>query len=404
MRLVGGPFSRWSVRIAVAAAAVFVVATSSVLAWMRLNPSPRIIVGKVPLDRPVLLVVDDFPPHREPPPPPEDPPEEPQGGTPRFSRPATRGLWPPNGKPPGPARPFTDPVDGSGGLQFVLVLGSDARSGNPERARADSIHVLALDPKKRRGTIVGIPRDSWVDVPGRGKRKINDALASGGPDLAVRTVRDLTGLPIEYYALTAFEGFRAMVDEAGGIDVFVPYDMNDDFSGAYFQRGWHHMNGERALAFSRNRHVPAGDFARSENQGRLMLDVLKKVRAETGNRREVEALVRILARHTRVNMSFDDLLRLAVLARVTAASDVRNLVAPGRTGSAGGGSVVFLGDEARALFRDLADDAVVNGSFPAYGPPPEDPPADPAPAPSEPSTEPSPSPPPLILPLPSILP
>jgi LCP family protein required for cell wall assembly len=271
-----------------------------------------------------------------------------------------------------------------------LILGSDARSGDPLQARSDSIHVLALDPKARRGTVIGIPRDSYVDIPGEGRQKINEALRRGGPDLAVRTVRNLTGMPITYYVVTAFEGLMAMVNALGGVDAYVPYDMNDPPSGAFFQTGWHRMDGGKALAFSRNRHVPAGDFARSENQGRLMVDGLKKLRADTGNQKDVEEWVRILVRYARVNMSFEDLVRLAVLARMTAASNVRNLVAPGRSGSAGGASVVFLNEQAAELFRDVAQDAVANGSYPAFGPPhPHD--QGEAPPPPEPSPEPVPT-------------
>lgn len=374
-----------------AAVAFVLVVTSGLALWIRIRPNPKVIVGYVPLDPAAAAIVDDVPEHREPPPPPD--PVGP-GGVPRFTRPSTVGLWPPDGRPPGPAKRYLDAVDDSGGIQFVLILGSDARGGNPANARTDSIHVLAVDPKSRRGTIVGIPRDSWVDVPGRGKRKINEALNLGGPELAVRTVRNLTGMPIRYYLLTAFQGMTALVAEIGGVDAFVPYDMNDRNSGAYFKQGWHRMTGEKALAFSRNRHVPAGDFARQENQGRLMLDVLKKLRAETDRQSEIQAWVNIVVRHTRLDMSFSEALRLAVIGRVTAASNVRNLVAAGRTGSAGGASVVFLNDQATALFHDVAADAWADGSYPAFGPPPvaDQPPPEEPPPPPPPSPEPEPSP------------
>lgn len=358
-----------------------------------LDKPPAIVVGFVALD-PIPIVIDDEPEHIEPPIVVETVRRGARrGGVPTFSNPGARGLWPPNGKPPGPALAYNGAVDSSGGLQFVLVLGSDARSGDPAAARADSIHVLALDPAARRGTIVGIPRDSYVDVPGYGKRKINEALRLGGPALAVRTVRELTGMPITYYLLTAFEGFRDIIADLGGVDAHVPYDMNDANSGAFFQRGWHRMEGGRALAFTRNRHVPAGDFGRSENQGRLMLDVLKKLRAETSAREQIEMWVRILFRRVRLDMSFEEGVRLGVLGRVTAASQVVNVVAPGSTGNAGGASVVFLNDQARALFEDVRADAVANGSYPKFGPgpPPDDSSSDP---------EPSPSPSPGLLPLP----
>ncbi|HVF12855.1 MAG TPA: LCP family protein [Actinomycetota bacterium] len=353
-------------RLVLLVLALVLAITGSFAAARTPKRDPSVVVGFVPLDD-VVLVAEDEPPHREPPPPP--PPRPRLGGLPRFSQPAARGLWPPDGMAPGPPKPFDGQADASGGLQFVLILGSDARSGDPAKSRADSIHILAIDPAAGKGTILGIPRDSYVQIPGVGRRKINDSLSSGGPELAVRTVREVTGIPVTYYILTAFEGFRAVVNDLGGVDAYVPYDMNNWQSGAFFQKGWHRMDGEKALAFSRNRHVPAGDFARSENQGRLMLDVLKKLRAETSNTGEVEAWVRILMRHVRLNLSAGEALRFGVLARVTAAAHVSNVVAPGRTGNAGGASVVFLGDEAKALFEDVRADAIVNGNYPVFGPP-----------------------------------
>jgi LCP family protein required for cell wall assembly len=371
------------VRIATGVTTAVLLALAVFAVWLRVNPTAKVVAGTVPLDIPA--VVDDVAYHRDPPPPP--PRRSGGGGVPRLSRPAVQGLWPPDGKPPGPAKAYLDAVDDSGGIQFVLILGSDARGGNPTNARSDSIHVLAVDPKKRQGTIVGIPRDSYVDIPGHGRRKINEALNRGGPELAVRTVRNLTGMPITYYVLTAFEGMRALVSDIGGVDAYVPYDMNDVNSGAYFKQGWHRMNGEKALAFSRNRHVPAGDFARQENQGRVMLDGLKKLRAETSRQSEVETWVKIALRHVRLDMSLQDAVRLAVITRVTAASSVKNYTAAGRTGSAGGASVVFLNEQALALFRDVAEDAIADGSYPTFGPPPvED---QPPPPPAEESSQPA---------------
>jgi hypothetical protein len=176
------------------------------------------------------------------------------------------------------------------------------------------------------------------------------------------------------------------------------------------------MTGPKALSFSRNRHIPGGDLGRSENQARLMLDALKKFRAETGSRADVEKFVGILASRVRLNMSAADTLRFAMLARVTAASDVRNVVAPGRSGNAGRASVVFLTDQAPALFRDVAADARADGSYGTLGPPPDTtspdtgapaPPGVPgAPPPSAPA-QPSPSPSPALipgLPIPPLLP
>ena len=95
------------------------------------------------------------------------------------------------------------------GLVFVLAIGSDARPGSdPRRGNADSIHLLAVDPATGSGTVLGLPRDAWVEIPGRGKGKINSALRLGGPQLLAETFRKLTGLPVHYTILTGFDGFH----------------------------------------------------------------------------------------------------------------------------------------------------------------------------------------------------
>src|SRR5207244_10150991 len=107
-------------------------------------------------------------------------------------------------------------------LVFALVVGSDARPHeDPRRAHGDSIHLLAVDPVARRGTVLGFPRDSWVEVPGHGNRKLTDALLLGGPDLMARTVEHLTGLPADLYVATGFPGVPATIDAPGGAAVYV---------------------------------------------------------------------------------------------------------------------------------------------------------------------------------------
>src|SRR3972149_5878490 len=103
---------------------------------------------------------------------------------------------------------------------FILVLGSDTRSKQLQAAvhsRCDSIHLIGINPKKEQATILGFPRDSWVDIEGYGKDKINDSMMFGGPELAVSTIEKLTGIHIDYFALTTFEGFKTAVTELGGV-------------------------------------------------------------------------------------------------------------------------------------------------------------------------------------------
>jgi LCP family protein required for cell wall assembly len=179
-----------------------------------------------------------------------------------------------------PGLPSNDPL-------FVLVIGSDARPGRAAvNARADSIHIVGVNPRLGVVSILGIPRDSWVPIPGSGTSKINAALVRGGPQLMVRTVEQVSGIQIDAFVLTGFVGFERLVDAVGGIDVRIPYAIDDAAAGAHFRPGPEHLNRNEALAFSRARHdVPAGDFSRSLNQGRLMIAALATLRQRVGNGR-----------------------------------------------------------------------------------------------------------------------
>ena len=243
---------------------------------------------------------------------------------------------------------------------FVLVIGSDIRDGNPDRGRADSIHIVAVNPKKRKGTIVGIPRDTYVPVPGRGRTKINASLFFGGPKAVVRTVKDFTRLPIHYYAVVEFSGFRKLVHRLGPLNVDVPYDIQDRFSGANFRKGKQKMLGDSALAFARVRYgVPGGDFGRSSNHGRILLAALEKFRTDA---KDPFALIRYFDLFEAIvhsDVGVGDLLRLASIAKSLDPKNVRNVVLPGRSSSAGGSSVVLLAPGWGEMIRKIRDDAVL---------------------------------------------
>jgi LCP family protein required for cell wall assembly len=247
----------------------------------------------------------------------------------------------------------------SKGPIFVLVIGSDVREGDPRTGRADSLHLVAIDPSRGRGTIVGIPRDSYVPIPGLGTSKINASLARGGPERTVQTVSQLAGVPIHYWATVEFSRFRSLVDAIGGVDVDIPYAMADPASGANFPPGPRHLNGAEALAFSRARKtVPGGDFGRSLNQGRLLLASLGRFRKEA--RSPLRLASYLVAFHTLVesNVPPRDLIRLSALAATVDPHKVENLVLPGGAGSGGGASVVHLGAGAAEIFAAIRDDAV----------------------------------------------
>jgi polyisoprenyl-teichoic acid--peptidoglycan teichoic acid transferase len=250
---------------------------------------------------------------------------------------------------------------------FVLAIGSDARPGvcEPvERCLADSLHLIGLNPREGGASIIGFPRDSYVEIPGVGTRKINDALFYGGPELVVETVEQLVGVKIDYYFLTSFGGFKHMVNDVGGIEVEVPYAMNDPSSGAVFSAGPQVLDGKQALAFSRNRKsTPNGDFSRSENQGLVLMAALERFRKDLRkDPLSVFTWVVSAMRHMQTELSAGEVFQLALSAATIEPSRVVNRVTPGSIGFAGEASVVHLGSEAEAMFDDIADDGLLEPS------------------------------------------
>lgn len=247
---------------------------------------------------------------------------------------------------------------------FVAVIGSDARPGvcEPvERCLADSIHLIGVNPKKRAAGIVGIPRDSYVPIPGVGTQKINNALFHGGPELVVQTVEQLAGVEVDHWFLTSFEGFRHLIEEVGGLEVEIPYAVSDSSSGASLGAGLQRLDGSTALAFARNRKsTPLGDFSRTENQGLMILSALAQLRQEV--RRDPARLFTWLiagARYIQTELTLADLFELALATLAIDPKDVVNRALPGGIGVAGEASIVTLGEEAGAVFADLADDGLL---------------------------------------------
>jgi LCP family protein required for cell wall assembly len=251
------------------------------------------------------------------------------------------------------------------GPTFVLVIGSDARPGQVvARTRADSIHIVGVNPRLGRVSVLGIPRDSWVPIPGAGTNRINAALTAGGPELLVRTVEQLTDIPIDAYVLTGFQGFMHLVKAVGGLHVRIPYPIDDTSARAHLRRGMQHLSGPEALAFSRARHdVPAGDFSRSFNQGRVIVAALAELRRQIAQDSPSALISWVVAggQILRTDIGLSDLFELLLAAPAFDPSKVRNDVASGSGATIGGRSVVVLGERARTLFRDLRGNAVLHG-------------------------------------------
>lgn len=244
----------------------------------------------------------------------------------------------------------------------LLVVGSGARLGdNVERSLADSIHVVSINPAKRKATIIGIPRDSWVEIPGYGSSKINAAMVDGGPELLIQTIENLSGLTIDYYALTTFWGVSQLYDNLGGLTINVPFAMQDSFSGADFQPGVQRLDGKEVLAFSRDRKsLSGGDFARQENGGRVLIASLAEFRKEfQADRSSLFTWIASGMRNVQTTVPFDEVIQLAYTASYINPEGVTNVVLPGSTGMEGNLSVVYLLPDKAAIFADVKPDGIL---------------------------------------------
>lgn len=244
---------------------------------------------------------------------------------------------------------------------FILALGADGRPGI-DTDRADAIHVVGVNAPAGSATILNIPRDTYVRIPGHGRRKINDAYTIGGADLQARVVSELTGAPIRFVVTATFDGFPKMIDEIGGVTVNVPHPMDDPFSGARFPAGPVEMNGGEALAFSRNRKIPGGDLNRTQNQGAVIIAALAKLRADGVGSSPAKTFKALgtLGRHSRLtNVGLVDLYNLGRLGIAIDPARVRNVTMPGNLGFAGSAAVVYAAPAAGPLFADFRDDAVL---------------------------------------------
>jgi LCP family protein required for cell wall assembly len=245
---------------------------------------------------------------------------------------------------------------------FILALGIDGRAGI-DSDRADAIHLIGINATAGLATILDIPRDTYVTIPGHGRGKINDAYTRGGPELEAQTVEALTGVHPRFVITTTFAGFPRMVDELGGIDVNVPYPIHDAYSQANFNAGPRHMNGGETFQFVRSRHgVPDGDLSRTVNQGTVIIAALAKLRADgtSGSPAKILKALGTLGRNARLTgVGVTDLYNLGKLGLSIDPSRVRNVGTPATIGVAGGASVVFVAPAAGGLFADFRDDAVL---------------------------------------------
>lgn len=235
-----------------------------------------------------------------------------------------------------PNLPKSEPTltawDGVGRVT-ILLLGLDYRdwASGTDYSRSDTMILLTLDPLARTAGILSIPRDLWVSIPQFKHGKINTAyylgdaykLPGGGAGLAVETVEQLLGVPINYYAQIDFAAFVEFIDEIGGVKIDVDEPITIDLLGGgaatkkRLKAGVQVLPGEWALAYARARYTEGGDFDRARRQQQVILGIRNQILSFELLPKligKADILFEKLSSGIHTNLSLDEAIKLAVFA------------------------------------------------------------------------------------------
>jgi len=183
-----------------------------------------------------------------------------------------------------------EPWDGKSRVT-ILVMGLDYRDWQAgDTPHSDTMMLLSIDPVTKAASMLSLPRDLWVNIPGFGYGRINEAyfdgeankLPGGGPELARQTVEQFIGVPVQYYAVIEFNAFIRIIDELGGVQVKpdqqVKIERLEGGYQEYLEAGkTYTLDGEMALAYIRERHTEGGDIDRARRQQEVILSVRNRI-------------------------------------------------------------------------------------------------------------------------------
>ena len=251
------------------------------------------------------------------------------------------------------AGPPAEPWDGKTRVS-ILVMGLDYRDcetdqgfqecDNNPASRTDSMMLLSVDPVSKTAGMLSIPRDLWVFIPGFDYHKINTAyflgevnkMPEGGPGLAMDTVEQVLGVPIQYYALVDFNAFVRIIDELGGVKIRPKEQIRIDPLGPdnsfYLDPGVYVVDGATALAYARNRYTEGGDFDRAQRQQEVLLSVRERVtqfKMLPTLVTKAPSLYREVQQGVRTNLTLTQIVQLAILAQDIGTENIkRGVIGP----------------------------------------------------------------------------
>lgn len=225
---------------------------------------------------------------------------------------------------------FAPPSWDGGSRVTLLFIGLDERDwiAGEGAPRSDSMILFTIDPVSKTAGMLSIPRDMWVNIPGYGYSRINVAyslgegnkLPGGGPGLAVKTVEQFIGVPVQYYAQVDFKAFEEAIDKMGGLYMCIPEKIRIDPIGQkkhqVLQKGCQTLAGFQVLGYARNRYTAGGDVDRANRQQQVVMALVDQVFSPQNFPTMFAKAPEIYAEvqtGLRTNLAFEDALKLGVL-------------------------------------------------------------------------------------------
>ncbi len=202
----------------------------------------------------------------------------------------------------------------------ILLMGiepvANSIDGSPESfsGKSDTMLLIRLNPEEKAIRVLSIPRDTMIAIPEKGLNKVSDANSQGGPVLAARVIsRTLNNTPIDRYIRISPSGLRQLVDQLGGVEVFVPQSAeNKDASqqvSANLVKGWQNLNGEQAEEFVRFQEGKSGDLPRVQRQQALLKALRERLLSPTVTPR-LPSLIRVMRKYFDTNLKVEEMMAL----------------------------------------------------------------------------------------------
>jgi LCP family protein required for cell wall assembly len=235
----------------------------------------------------------------------------------------------------------------------VLIVGVDERDG--DSGRTDTMVILTVNPELKSTKMTSIPRDTRAELIDKTDSdndtisKMNHAYAYGGIEMTIDSLENFLNIPIDYYVKVNMEGFKDIVDSVGGIDVYNQYAFELD--GVYLTKGEHHLNGKKALAYSRMRNEdPNGDFGRQERQREVITKVIKEG-ASVSSLTNYNEILEALSDNVETSLSMQEIISMQK-SYLSAADTIEKVEIEGESDKIDGAWYYIVEEETRQAISD----------------------------------------------------